>query len=547
MSSASDPVLETDIGRFVGTLLTFESGVKVDAFYGVPFAKPPVGPLRFEKPQDAEFVEEREAKTMPKVCIQVFSPFEQSEDCLYMNVFRPHEKSDSVGYPGFFYIHGGAYQVGYSHQHTTDYVAEHYAGQGMTVIIPHYRLGIYGFAATTDKAIPGNYGLHDLHQALRFTRRNAKGLYLDNDRITVGGYSAGSAAASALSISPLTHNLFSQVVQFSGSTLAEWAFSKRGLEVTDRVVKILGCAGKDVKECMKSKTVEEIENAAKQAHEFDGEINYFDYSPTIDGDFIPVHPSFLISSAKPKPTLASLNENEGLLGSIYYSGEGWNHGLPKEKKDNFTVEDFKEHIRNTVVLRKFFGDQHEEAAKEVADFYLSTVEPKDRTKEFLLDMYAKAIGDVMFVIPQLREFRHKLNSGWTVYNIMSTYNGYIKRNFPHVEVQKTTHGMDYEFLYGREAFGRTLGFTEEDEPYRKLLVDSIVSFVKTGSPKSDSNPNFEAISSAKPLVYTDLSSEAFVKSPYFGREFEFWDHMAEKYRYDLMSGTYKEDRERVEL
>ncbi|CAD5227919.1 unnamed protein product [Bursaphelenchus xylophilus] len=550
LSASTDPVLETDIGRFVGKLLTFDSGLQVDAFYGVPFAKPPVGPLRFEKPQNAEYVEEREAKTLPKICIQMDGPFEQSEDCLYLNVYRPHNKTDTYGYPGFFFIHGGGYQMGYSHQHTTDYVAENYAAQGMTVVIPQYRVSIYGFAATENRAIPGNNGLHDLHKALLFTRRNAKGLYLDNGRITVGGYSAGAAAASALSISPLTHDLFSQVVQFSGSTFAEWAFSKRGTEHTERVVKILGCdAEREVRKCLQGKSLKDINEAVEKAHEFEGQLNFLDYAPTVDGDFIPVDPATLIELAKPKPTLASLTQNEGLLFSIYFPSDGrfWRHGLEQEKKDAFSVEDFKEHVRTAVVLKKIFGDQHEEVAEEIANFYLATVDPQQHDKNFFLDMYAKVFGDIMFAIPQLRELRMKLKAGWTIYHILSTHTAYTKRNFGHVECHHTTHGIEYEFLFGQGVFGNTTIMTEEDEEYRKLLVGSVVEFVKTGSPKSELNPNFVALSPSRPLIYTDLSSEAVIKEPLFGRELEFWDKMSDKLHFDIVFGVHKDQKKRNEL
>ncbi|CAD5221738.1 unnamed protein product [Bursaphelenchus okinawaensis] len=544
------PVLNTHIGKFYGELLEFESGIKVDAFYGVPYAKKPIGELRFEKPEDAEYVKERSATTRPKACLQakLFLPVEASEDCLYVNVFRPHEKIPS-GNPALFFIHGGGYQAGSAQEHSEDYVAEYYAGSAITVVVPQYRLNFYGFATTKTSNLPGNLGLHDLNLALDFVHKNAESLNIDVTKITVAGYSAGSAAASVLSLSPLSHDKFAQVIQFSGSTLAEWAFNNRGYEHTKRVIKILNCDQGDVKKCLKEKSVDDIDKAMVKAHMFEGEINHFDYGSTLDDDFFKNDPESLVKSAKPKVTLGSLNENEGLLFTIYFppTPQAFKHALTKEQKQNFGIEDFTNFVQKTIVMEKLLGEEHKAASDEIIDFYLKSTTHEEHTRTFYLDMHAKVLGDVMFVVPQLRELKLKQEAGWPVYNILSTYSDYLERTMSHIEVSKTSHATEYRFLFGIGFNPHDNSLTETDEKYRKLLVDSVVNFIKTGSPKSTKNQNFTQTSKDRPLVYTDLNTKATVKDSYFGKEFEFWSNFYNKYQFDVIRGEPKKTLKHVEL
>lgn len=141
------------------------------------------------------------------ICLQPlianYSSFESNEDCLYLNVFKPNQEVKE-GYPALIFIHGGAFQAGSAHTHTSDMIAENYAGEGIVFIAPQYRLGILGFASTGPEAFAGNYGLWDLRRALLWIRKNAKALNIDPKRITIGGYSAGSAAVGMLSVSDST-------------------------------------------------------------------------------------------------------------------------------------------------------------------------------------------------------------------------------------------------------------------------------------------------------------------------------------------------------
>lgn len=157
---------------------------------------------------DAERSEKTRLALEPKpACLQAeirnLSSIPKEEDCLYLNIFKPNQEIKE-GYPALVFIHGGAFQAGSAHTHSTEMVAENYAGEGIVFIVPQYRLGIIGFASTGPEAFAGNYGLWDLRRALLWIRKNAKALNINLKRITIGGYSAGSAAVGMLSVSEHT-------------------------------------------------------------------------------------------------------------------------------------------------------------------------------------------------------------------------------------------------------------------------------------------------------------------------------------------------------
>ena len=149
----------------------------ITAYYGIPYAAPPVGELRWKAPQPAaDWEGVRDCARASAKCPQlgVASPFfirefypceeEMSEDCLYLNVWTPAQSTDEK-LPVIFWIHGGAFMTGYGHSAHFD--GEHFARQGVILVTINYRLNIFGWMvskeldAENEKGISGNYGLLD--------------------------------------------------------------------------------------------------------------------------------------------------------------------------------------------------------------------------------------------------------------------------------------------------------------------------------------------------------------------------------------------------
>ncbi len=203
----------------------------VTAFLGIPYAAPPVGPLRWAPPKPAlRWKGVRAADRFGARCMQqplfadmMFRSPAHSEDCLTLNVWAPAGTSRGARLPVLFYIHGGGAIGGDGSEKRYDGASM--ARRGMVVVTMNYRLGVFGFLATPELAVEsphhaaGNYGLLDQAAALDWVRRNAEAFGGDPNKITIGGESAGSMSVSVLMTSPLTRTHFARAIGESGGVL----------------------------------------------------------------------------------------------------------------------------------------------------------------------------------------------------------------------------------------------------------------------------------------------------------------------------------------
>jgi para-nitrobenzyl esterase len=262
------PVLtEIPQGRLEGYLTD-----AVEYYLGVPYARPPLGELRWRPPEPAEgWQGTRKAIENPTPCVQ-FSPVSGrlmgQEDCLYLNVWTPSEKPQSP-MPVMVWIHGGGFIVG-QNSYFPEEGARLAQRQKVVVVAPNYRLGIFGFlthealaAEDPAHASSGNYGIMDQTAALRWVRDNIAAFGGDPDNVTIFGQSAGGISVCAQLASPPATGLFHRAVIQSGpcaspmSTLQ--AVNKLGGEVETE----LGCAeALDILACMREQGMEDVANAS---------------------------------------------------------------------------------------------------------------------------------------------------------------------------------------------------------------------------------------------------------------------------------------------
>jgi para-nitrobenzyl esterase len=198
----------------------------ITVFRGIPFAAPPIGPLRWRAPQaPAAWSGVRTVNRFAPICVQHGSypeeaPSERvSEDCLYLNIWVPPHTSGSP-LPVMLWIYGGGLMNGSAS--TPLYAGDMLARKGVIVVTANYRLGVLGFLALPDLSrespqhVSGNYGLLDQLAALRWVQRNIGAFGGDRTRVTVFGQSSGSISISALTTSPLAKGLFQRAIGESG-------------------------------------------------------------------------------------------------------------------------------------------------------------------------------------------------------------------------------------------------------------------------------------------------------------------------------------------
>ncbi|KAM5126897.1 fatty acyl-CoA hydrolase precursor, medium chain-like [Mantella aurantiaca] len=229
---AGKPQVTTRYGALRGKTDTVkETDRTAHVFYSIPFAKPPVGPLRFAAPQPPEpWTAVREATEYPPMCVQdpkilrymmmalnSTSPIlPLSEDCLYLNVFTPANRKKNDKLPVMVFIHGGGLRLGGAGMYEGSAMS---AMEDVVVVSIQYRLGMLGFLRSEDGRVSGNFGFLDQVAALRWVRDNIEDFGGDPGLVTIFGESAGAVSVAALVLSPLARGLFHRAIAESGSAI----------------------------------------------------------------------------------------------------------------------------------------------------------------------------------------------------------------------------------------------------------------------------------------------------------------------------------------
>ncbi|MBX9801391.1 MAG: carboxylesterase family protein [Caulobacteraceae bacterium] len=224
-ASHSDTAPRVAIGQ---GMLVGRAAEGVAGFRAIPYAAPPVGPLRWRAPQRPEAWQgERDATQVGAICIQPPSngdpgvgPLPMSEDCLTLNVWTPQPWGDEP-LPVMVWIHGGGLNNGSGTAALYD--GTNLAKRGVVVVTVNYRLGRLGFfghpaltAEAGDEELVGNYGLADIIAALEWVRGNVSAFGGDPGKVTVFGESAGGVMVTRLMISEPARGLFHRAIVQSG-------------------------------------------------------------------------------------------------------------------------------------------------------------------------------------------------------------------------------------------------------------------------------------------------------------------------------------------
>ena len=197
---------------------------QIRVFKGIPYAQPPLGPLRWKPSAPLQaWAGTRKATEFGPACVQPRStaigiytnpPPRMSEDCLTLNIWTPKGARSA---PVLVWIHGGALVSGYSHESMYDGARMAERG-GVIVVSINYRLGILGYLAHPElskespEGVSGNYGLSDQIAALNWVKRNIASFGGDPANVTIAGESAGALSVMYLMASPAARGLFHKAV-----------------------------------------------------------------------------------------------------------------------------------------------------------------------------------------------------------------------------------------------------------------------------------------------------------------------------------------------
>ena len=331
-------IVSTKYGNIEGLMTAYPNASgpfnSVSKFLGVPFAAPPIGELRLKAPQPPNEWKPKvlHAKKHGNICWQsriyeyLFKPyssnFTYSEDCLYLDVYTP---SISSSLPVLVYIHGGSYRFGTAITFPSDILALH----GVVVVVIQFRLGPFGFLTTGDSAAPGNFGMLDQVEALKWIKGNIANFGGNPRKVTIFGISTGGTSVSLHLMSPLSKGLFHQAIAESGVDFSPFAIQPTsfGLRFAKELAQKLDCATGNHNAmiiCIREKDAADIQNAANAIrYRF---VDHILWAPVVDNKFLPGTPRNLRKNkAFQKVTLMiSFNSHEGatLLGYLVNTSFG---------------------------------------------------------------------------------------------------------------------------------------------------------------------------------------------------------------------------------
>ena len=321
--SKSIGVIKLDSGQI--------SGLRQDGIWtylGIPYAKPPVGNLRWKPPEAPQpWSGTRECIKFGPSCPQAPSDEQvgkTSEDCLYLNVWTP-ANSSSEKLPVMVWIHGGAFAEGSGSEPV--YNGHNLSKQDVIVVTINYRLGPFGFLAypalskESPHGVSGNYGLMDQVQALKWVKKNIEAFGGNPADVTIFGESAGAMSVDLLMVIPQAKGLFSRAISESGP---QWHFGflpslsdlKEAEKTGGQLATALGCSNAaDPLAAMRAKTSDELIAAWGWTEQKVSPPTGPQFFPVVDGWLLPGQPTTLFKDGKQHnvPLIIGSNKDDGTV------------------------------------------------------------------------------------------------------------------------------------------------------------------------------------------------------------------------------------------
>ena len=477
----------TKQGLVRGRVAKSAAGKHYVAFKGIPYARPPVGELRFEPPQrHPGWYVPLDAGSHRSVCPQIDTeaeiPLIGEENCLFLNVYTRKvtlRSGVAGGLPVMVFIHGGSYVRGSGDDRF--YGPDYLMDEDIVLVTINYRLGVFGFMTTYDAASPGNYGILDQVMALQWVQDNIASFGGDPRMVTIFGHSAGSVGVSLLVLSPLTKGLFHHAISQSGSSLANFGASGRRQGFTAELAKNVNCAAENneaMVACLKQVPAQKLLAAARP--------DVHRYQPRVDSErdspLLPKDPRILLE----RGNFHLVSWMQGVT-----KEEGWLF-VPMFAEDPAFLEAIK--AGNTPAWG-VLADTLTTSASNIVDCGTDPVLETLKVQDFYSDKdspgissllpVAKVFGDRFFNVPMWAE--SSLASRHTaVYRYVFEYKGPGRLFFGDISALGVSdtdpgHGDDLMYLFSQ----RELPLEKPGTPNHNMICNMVglwTSFARTGRP-----------------------------------------------------------------
>ncbi|XP_001491878.1 liver carboxylesterase-like isoform X1 [Equus przewalskii] len=545
---SSPPVVDTAQGKVLGKHVSLEGFAQpVAVFLGVPFAKPPLGSLRFAPPQPADpwpFV--KNTTSYPPMCSQdavmgqmlsdlVTNRKEKialkfSEDCLYLNIYTPADLTKKSRLPVMVWIHGGGLVVGGASTYDGLPLS---AYENVVVVTIQYRLGIWGFFSTGDEHSPGNWGHLDQVAALKWVQENIANFGGNPGSVTIFGESAGGESVSVLMLSPLAKNLFHRAISESGVALTTAVCKKDSKAAAQKIAVFSGCkttTSAVIVHCLRQKTEDELlETSLKMKFftlDFHGDPREsYPFLPTVvDGVLLPKMPEEILAEKKfnTVPYIVGINKQEfgWFLPTIL--GYPLSEGKLDQKKatsllwKSYPIVNIPEEL-TPVAIEKYLGGTNDPVKK----------------KDLFLDLMA----DVVFGVPTVTVARYHRDAGAPTY----VYEFQHYPSFSSDRRPKTVIGDHMDELF--PLFGAPFlkgGASEEEINFSKMVMKFAANFARNGNPSGKGVPHWPVYDQKEAYLQVGVTTQVAQKLK--DKEVAFWTELLAK-----GAAEKRQETEHVEL
>lgn len=546
------PNVTTRQGQLCGRLVTTPTGVLYHSFQGIPYAKPPVGDLRFREPQPAEpWTGLRGALQPGAVCLQsgqgavleTLSPTvrqavilfkalpsflsgffrQQSEDCLFLNVYS-RELRPARPLPVLVWIHGGGFHMGSGGPdlYGPEYLME--ASSAVVLVTLNYRLGPLGFFSLPSGGVPGNAGLKDQAAALGWVRDNIQAFGGDPSRVTIFGESAGGTSVQMHMVSPLSRGLFHGAISQSGSALNPRSSTSTaaGAERARRLARQLQVQASDDADLVRrlrllpGKVINSMSESVLTDEERSRGLAVHPFVPTAEQDepgaFLPATPQELVyrGMSAPVPYITGINSleagfmmnRERDLAGVHLDREmenlvpsdlGVQHGSPANTEIARAMK------------RAYFGDSDRPSQMQMAEFYSDLF--VNWVAHRTVNLYSRLESPALYV------YRFSHDGGLT-----------LSRRLFDKKLPGVFHGDELAYLFTQSVVPSG-NESEQDVLVRKRMAELWTNFAASGNPNGDSpllTTKWMPANNQSQL-YLEIGADLAMRRGLFSPNVGFWD------------------------
>ncbi|XP_065164395.1 neuroligin-4, X-linked-like [Atheta coriaria] len=529
----SSRIVEIQSGAIRGVILELNSRhlEPVEAFRGVPYAAPPVGPLRYRPPQaPLPWPGTRLADTFGAVCPQRFPDVSnrtsalqfmpkgryhhlkkltpllvnQSEDCLFLNIYVPGSGNRGVEapYAVIAFVHGESFEWGSGNPYDGSVLASY----GHVIVVTlNFRLGVLGFLRTkpsSDRSDDsgGNLGIKDVTFALRWIKNNIGAFGGDPTRVTIVGHDTGAALVNLLFVSPSSKGLFRRVVLLSGTALSPWATMHNPDALRQTVGEQTGCLApvvatptpgtassdteqpkdakldaaqtennKDIASCLRSRPLQAL---------LDVRLETVRFMPRIA-------PSLPVDSETPDPAFAMEHASDNFITCEVLLGTS-----TTESYNDFNANDiqygFEEDQRNRVLrtyIRNAYIYHLNEIFSAVRNEYTDWDKPIQHPIN-IRDSTMEALSDGHTVSPLIKVgYLHARRGAKPTFHF-----GYQTKDGDYPQRLGSVRGEDLSYIFGAPLVGGMpnfpQNFSRQDMGVAEAVLNFFTNFAKSGDPNA---------------------------------------------------------------